>query len=322
MSKPTHVPVMLDRVVALLAPAVDRPGATFLDATLGLGGHTEAVLERCPHARVIGVDRDQHALDLAGERLADHRERLTLVHAVYDEIPSVLDELGLRSVDGILFDLGVSSMQLDVRERGFAYAEDAPLDMRMDDSGGQTAADVLNTYSAADLTRILRTYGEEKFARAIARAIVRVRETEPFTGSARLVQLLRDTIPAPARRTGGHPAKRTFQALRIEVNDELGVLLRAIPAAIESIAVGGRIVVMSYHSLEDRLVKQAFTAGTTSHLPPDLPIVPEGHEPPLRSLTRGAEKASADEIAQNPRAASVRLRAVERVNTNRGDHAA
>ena len=181
---------------------------------------------------------------------------------------------------------------------------------------------MLNSYPAADLARILRTYGEEKFARQIARAIVRARETEPFTGSARLVELLRDTIPAPARRTGGHPAKRTFQALRIEVNDELGVLRRAIPAAIDSIGVGGRVVVMSYHSLEDRLVKQAFAAGTTSTVPPDLPVVPAGHEPPLRNLTRGAEKASADEIAQNPRAASVRLRAVERVNTNRGDTAA
>jgi 16S rRNA (cytosine1402-N4)-methyltransferase len=322
MSNPTHVPVLLDRVVALLAPALDRPGATFLDATLGLGGHTEAVLRHCPEAHVVGVDRDPHALDLAGERLEDYRGRITLVHAVYDEIPEVLTELGLDSVDGILFDLGVSSMQLDVRERGFAYAEDAPLDMRMDDSEGPTAADILNTYPAAELARILRSYGEEKFARQIARAIVKAREDEPFTRSARLVDLLRDTIPAPARRTGGHPAKRTFQALRIEVNDELGVLRRAIPAAIEAIGVGGRVVAMSYHSLEDRLVKQAFAAGTDSRVPPDLPVVPAALEPPLRHLTRGAEKASAAETAENPRAASVRLRAVERINTNRGDTAA
>ena len=322
MSTPLHVPVLLDRVVALLAPALERPGATFLDATLGLGGHTEAVLERCPEAHVVGVDRDLHALELAGTRLAAYDGRVTLVHAVYDQIPDVLADLGLTAVEGILFDLGVSSMQLDVRERGFAYAEDAPLDMRMDDSEGPTAADVLNGYSAADLARVLRTYGEEKFAKPIARAIVKARETEPFTDSARLVELLRETIPAPARRTGGHPAKRTFQALRIEVNDELGVLRRAIPAAIASIGVGGRVVAMSYHSLEDRLVKQAFVAGTTSRVPHDLPVVPAGHEPPLRSLTRGAEKATAEEIAQNPRAASVRLRAVERVNTNRGDTAA
>jgi 16S rRNA (cytosine1402-N4)-methyltransferase len=322
MTTPSHVPVLLDRVVALVAPALERPGSVFVDATLGLGGHAEAVLDSCPAARLVGVDRDQHALDLAGVRLAPFEGRTTFVHAVYDEIPAVLDELGLESADGILFDLGVSSMQLDVRERGFAYAEDAPLDMRMDDTEGPTAADVLNTYPAAELARILRTYGEEKFAKPIARAIVKARETEPFTGSARLVQLLRDTIPAPARRTGGHPAKRTFQALRIEVNDELGVLRRAIPAAIDSIAVGGRVVVMSYHSLEDRLVKHAFAEGTTSKVPHDLPVVPAGHEPPLRSLTRGAEKASAEEIAQNPRAASVRLRAVARVNTNRGDTAA
>ncbi len=322
MPTPSHVPVMLDRVVALLAPALQRPGATFLDATLGLGGHTEAVLERCPEARVVGVDRDPHALELAGEWLAPHAERLTLVHAVYDEIPDVLDDLGLPSLDGVLFDLGVSSMQLDVRERGFAYAEDAPLDMRMDDTVGRTAADVLNTYEVGDLARVLSRYGEEKFARAIARAVVKARETEPFTRSARLVELLYDTIPAPARRTGGHPAKRTFQALRIEVNDELGVLERAIPAAVAATAVGGRVVSMAYHSLEDRLVKRVFSAGTTSSVPPDLPVVPAGLEPPLRSVTRGSEKATAEEITQNPRAASVRLRAVERVNTNRGDHAA
>ena len=316
MTTPTHVPVLLDRVVALVAPALARPGAVFVDATLGLGGHTEAVLDRCPDAQVVGVDRDQHALDRAAPRLAPFAGRTTLVHAVYDEIPQVLAELGIATADGILFDLGVSSMQLDLRDRGFAYAEDAPLDMRMDDSDGPTAADVLNTYPAADLARILRTYGEEKFSRQIARAIVKARESEPFTRSARLVDLLRDTIPAPARRTGGHPAKRTFQALRIEVNDELGVLRRAIPAAISSLGVGGRVVVMSYHSLEDRLVKQAFAAGTVSRVPHDLPVVPEGFEPPLRNLTRGAEKASAEEIAQNPRAASVRLRAVERVNTN------
>jgi 16S rRNA (cytosine1402-N4)-methyltransferase len=319
MPTPTHVPVLLDRVVALVAPALERPGAVFVDATLGLGGHSQAVLDRCPQAHVVGVDRDFHALELAGERLAAYEGRTTLVHAVYDEIPEVLAELGIASADGILFDLGVSSMQLDVRARGFAYAEDAPLDMRMDDSEGPTAADVLNTYPAAELARILRTYGEEKFARQIARAIVKAREVEPFSDSARLVDLLRETIPAPARRTGGHPAKRTFQALRIEVNDELGVLRRAIPAAIASIGVGGRVVAMSYHSLEDRLVKQAFAEGTTSRVPHDLPVVPAGYEPPLRPLTRGAEKASAAEIEQNPRAASVRLRAVERLNTNRPD---
>ncbi len=314
--RPQHVPVMLDRVVALLAPALDHPGAVLVDATLGLGGHAEALLERCPRARLIGLDRDENALGLAQERLAAHTARLRLVHAVYDQLPEVLAEAGLDAAHGILFDLGVSSMQLDKVARGFSYREDAPLDMRMDDSAGPTAADVLNQYSAEELTRVLRTYGEERYAARIARAVVRAREVQPFTGSARLVELLRETIPAPARRTGGHPAKRTFQALRIEVNDELGILRRALPAAIETLAVGGRLVVMSYHSLEDRMVKKAFARGTTSAVPPDLPVVPSGSEPPLRSLTRGAEKASAEEVAQNSRAASVRLRAVERVNTN------
>ena len=317
MPNPSHVPVLLDRVVALVAPALERPGAVLVDATLGLGGHTEAVLERCPRARVIGVDRDQHALDRAGARLAPYGERITLVHAVYDEIPAILAEQGLDSVNGVLFDLGVSSMQLDVRERGFAYAEDAPLDMRMDDTEGQTAADVLNGYDERDLSRLLRTWGEEKFARQIARAVVRERQKERFDRSARLVELIRDTIPAPARRTGGHPAKRTFQALRIEVNDELGALRRAVPAAIDSIGIGGRVVVMSYHSLEDRIVKQAFTERTRSMVPVDLPVVPEGYEPALRLLTRGSERASATETAENPRAASVRLRAVERVRADR-----
>lgn len=313
MTAPRHVPVLLDRVVSLVAPALDSPGAVLVDATLGLGGHSEAILAACPQARVVGIDRDRNALQLAGDRLATYGDRFTGVHAVYDEIPGVLSELGLDEVGAVLFDLGVSSMQLDVRERGFAYAEDAPLDMRMNDAEGPTAADVLNGYPVGDLTRILREYGEEKFASKIARAIVREREKEPFTNSARLVELLYAEIPAPARRTGGHPAKRTFQALRIEVNDELDVLRRAMPAAIEAIGVGGRVVVEAYHSLEDRIVKQAFTAATKTDVPPDMPFVPEGHEPALRLVTRGAEKADEQEIAANPRAASVRLRAIERI---------
>ena len=318
MAGPAHVPVLLDRVVALLAPSLEHEGAVMVDATLGLGGHTEAVLTSCGLARVVGIDRDPAALELAGERLAPYGDRFTGVHAVYDELPDVLADLGLDAVDAVLFDLGVSSMQLDVRERGFAYAEDAPLDMRMDDTTGPTAADVLNTYSAQELTRVLREYGEERYASKIAAAIVRQRERAPFTTSARLVELLYDEIPAPARRTGGHPAKRTFQALRMEVNDELAVLRRAIPAAIDAIRVGGRVVVESYHSLEDRLVKQAFAAVTRSTAPPDLPVVPEDLQPAYRLLTRGAEQAGLDEIAHNPRAASVRLRAVERIKNTRG----
>jgi 16S rRNA (cytosine1402-N4)-methyltransferase len=325
VTSPRHVPVLLDRVVALLAPALEAaPGAdhppVLLDCTLGLGGHCEAVLQRLPGCRVVGVDRDPQALALAGERLAPFGDRFVGVHAVYDELPGVLDDLGLGRAGGVaavLFDLGVSSMQLDVAERGFAYREDAPLDMRMDGSAGLTAADVLNSYSAAELTRVLRDFGEERFARKIAAAVVREREREPFSTSGRLVELLYAEIPAPARRTGGHPAKRTFQALRMEVNDELAVLRRALPASLEAVGVGGRVVVESYHSLEDRLVKQAFAEVTRSTVPEDLPFVPEGQEPPFRAVTRGAEKASASEVEANPRAASVRLRAVERTAPTR-----
>jgi 16S rRNA (cytosine1402-N4)-methyltransferase len=276
------------------------------------------VLTRCELARVVGIDRDPEALRLAGERLVPFGDRFRGVHATYDEIPDVLAELGLDHADGVLFDLGVSSLQLDVADRGFAYREDAPLDMRMDPTSGQTAADVLNTYPRAELTRVLREYGEERFAPRIAAAVVRDRDREPFTTSARLVELLYRQIPAPARRTGGHPAKRTFQALRMEVNDELGGLRRAVPAAIDVLAVGGRAVVESYHSLEDRLVKRAFAAVTTIDVPPDLPFVPEDRQPALRLVTRGAERADDAEIAANPRAASVRLRAVERVRPPMG----
>ncbi len=313
MASPSHVPVLLDRVVALLQPALDHEGAVLVDATLGLGGHSEAVLTRFALPRVVGFDRDPEALRLAGERLSAFGDRFTPVHATFDRIPDALVDLGLDHADGVLFDLGVSSMQLDVTDRGFAYREDAPLDMRMDPTGGPTAADILNTYPQAELTRVLREYGEERFAPRISAAVVRERATEPFTTSARLVELLYRSIPAAARRTGGHPAKRTFQALRMEVNDELGVLRRAVPAAIDSLAVGGRVVVESYHSLEDRLVKQAFTAATRLDVPLDLPFVPPDREPALRLVTRGAERADADEIEANPRAASVRLRAVERI---------
>ncbi|GAA3521304.1 16S rRNA (cytosine(1402)-N(4))-methyltransferase RsmH [Nocardioides daeguensis] len=316
MSGPRHVPVLLDRVVSLLAPALDHEGAVLVDCTLGLGGHSEAVLERCPQARVIGIDRDPRALAMSRERLAPYGDRFVGVQAVYDEIADVVADQGLDEVAGVLFDLGVSSMQLDLPERGFAYAVDAPLDMRMGDTG-PTAADVLNTYSAADLARVLREYGEEKMARRIADAVVRERQVEPFTSSARLVELLYQVIPAPARRTGGHPAKRTFQALRMEVNDELRVLERAMPAAVEVIGVGGRVVVESYHSLEDRLVKRTFAAATRLDVPEDLPFVPEGAEPSYRLVTRGAEQATPAEVEENPRAASVRLRAIERI---RADH--
>jgi 16S rRNA (cytosine1402-N4)-methyltransferase len=310
---PVHVPVMLQRCLDVLAPALAEPGAVVVDATLGLGGHSEALLGTFPAARLIALDRDPDALDLAGKRLADHGDRATLVHAVYDELPAVLDRLGVPKVQGVLFDLGVSSMQLDETDRGFAYSRDAPLDMRMDQSTGISAAEVLNTYPPGELVRVLRTYGEEKFARKIVDAVVRERDKEPFTGSARLVELIREALPQAAKRTGGNPAKRTFQALRIEVNAEIPVLERAIPGAVGTLAVGGRIAVLSYHSLEDRLVKQVFAAGAASTAPHGLPVVPERYQPRLKLLTRGAEQPTEQEVAENSRAAPARLRAAQRV---------
>jgi 16S rRNA (cytosine1402-N4)-methyltransferase len=311
MTQPLHVPVLLERVIALVAPALDHEGAVMIDATVGLGGHSEGVLTRCPHAHVIGIDRDPRALELAHARLARFGDRFSTAHAVYDEIPRVLEGHGHDRVDAVLFDLGVSSMQLDEPGRGFAYAADAPLDMRMDPSQRLTAADVVSTYSGEELTRVLREYGEERFASRIARSILEARRKGPIATSSELVDLVRASIPAAARRKGGHPAKRTFQALRIEVNDELGSLRRALPAAIDALAVGGRLVVMAYQSLEDRIVKTELARRSRSDVPPDLPVVPAGHEPELRLLTRGAETAD-DEVA-NPRAASVRMRAAERV---------
>ncbi len=310
--EPAHLPVLLDRCVALLAPALTGPDTVVVDCTLGLGGHAEALLASTP-ARLVGLDRDPEALRRSRIRLSSYDDRCTLVHAVYDQLPHVLAELRLARVQGLLFDLGVSSLQLDEADRGFAYAQDAPLDMRMDQSRGRTAAEVVNGYDGAALARLLREYGDERFAGRIADAVVRERRREPFTGTARLAELVRTAIPAATRRTGGHPAKRTFQALRIEVNDELGALRRALPAALAALAVGGRIVVLSYQSLEDRIVKAELVTRATSDVPVDLPFVPDGSAPELRLLVRGAEKAAAEEVAANSRAASVRLRAAERV---------
>jgi 16S rRNA (cytosine1402-N4)-methyltransferase len=308
-----HVPVLLDRVLELLDPAASGDGAVVVDATLGLGGHTEALLERHPGLRMIGIDRDPEALARSAQRLSAHADRVQLVHGVYDTLPEVLEAAGVDRVDGVLFDLGVSSMQLDADDRGFSYSRDTALDMRMDPTRGLTAAEVVNTYAARDLAHVLSRYGEERFAKRIADAIVRERASQPLTSSARLAELVRDAVPAATRRTGGHPAKRTFQALRIEVNDELGALERALPAAITALRVGGRLVVLAYQSLEDRIVKRTLAAGTSVTAPADLPVVPESAQPRLRLLTRGAEQASETEIEENPRAASVRLRAVERI---------
>lgn len=311
-----HVPVLLDRVLELLAPALEKDSAVMVDATVGLGGHADALLSAHPTLTLVGLDRDPHALARSGERLARHGDRVRLVHAVYDELPDVLTGLGFApvgSVDGVLMDLGVSSMQLDVAERGFAYAKDAPLDMRMDQTAELTAAEVLNTYPAAELTRVLRDYGEERFARRIANAVVTARASEPFDSSGRLVALLYDAVPAASRRTGGHPAKRTFQALRIEVNGELDALRRALPSALGALRVGGRIVVEAYQSLEDRLVKRQLAELAKSRTPQGVPVELPGHGPQLRLLTRGAEQAGEQETEHNPRAASVRLRAAERI---------
>lgn len=315
---PVHVPVRLERADELLGPALDSTGGTrvMIDATLGLGGHAEHFLRTYPHLHLIGLDRDPDALELAGARLAPFADRITLVHTTYDGIAEALDEAGLPAVDSvhaILFDLGVSSMQLDESDRGFAYSIDAPLDMRMNPTVGITAADVLNTYSHGDIARVLSTYGEERFAGKIASAVLRRRGHTPFTTSGPLVELLYAAIPAATRRTGGHPAKRTFQALRIEVNGELESLKAAVPAGLDALAVGGRVVFMSYQSLEDRVVKQELAPRIKSRSPEGLPVELPGMGPEFRLLTRGAERASDAEIDVNPRSAPVRLRAAERI---------
>ncbi|HEX9067069.1 MAG TPA: 16S rRNA (cytosine(1402)-N(4))-methyltransferase RsmH [Streptosporangiaceae bacterium] len=308
-----HVPVMLGRVRELLAPALSPAGAVLVDATLGRAGHTRALLRDHPGLRVIGIDADQSAIEESRELLAADLGRVTLVRAVYDQLPQILAELGQRDVQGVLFDLGVSSPQLDDAARGFSYAQDAPLDMRMDTSAELTAAEVVNTYPPARLTRVLAEYGEERFARRIASAIAAERAREPITSTLRLAEIVKTAIPAAARRTGGNPSKRTFQALRIEVNDELGALRRAVPAAMDTVAVGGRVVVLSYHSLEDRIVKRTFSQRSTDTTPPGLPVPLPSARPQFRLITSGAERPDDAEQAANPRSASARLRAAERV---------
>ena len=310
-----HVPVMCTRIVELLSVPLQTPGAVYVDCTLGLGGHAEAILAACPEAGLIGIDRDRHALDAAAARLAPFGDRVSLFQARYDELPEVLAEAGCPRVQAILADLGLSSMQIDRTERGFAYRTDAPLDMRMDDTQQLTAADLLNTASTGELTSILRRFGEERFADRIARRIVAERDAEPFSGSARLVRVIEQAIPAAARAAGGgHPAKRSFQALRIAVNDELSALAGLLPAAIDALAPGGRLAVLAYHSGEDRLVKNALREAATDRAPRGLPQVPAALRARLVLLTRGAERPDSDEVQINPRAASARLRAGERID--------
>ncbi|MBI5161918.1 MAG: 16S rRNA (cytosine(1402)-N(4))-methyltransferase RsmH [Micrococcales bacterium] len=310
----SHIPVLLARCVELLAPALERDGAVLVDATLGLGGHAESFLHRFPRLAFVGIDRDPAALARAGERLAPFGDRVHLVHAPYDALPDALASLRIAAVSGVLFDLGVSSMQLDDAERGFAYAQDAPLDMRMNPTVGITAEQVLAEYSEEELRRIFHEYGEERLAPRFARRIVERRATAPLTRSGQLVELIAAATPAAAQRTG-HPAKRVFQALRIEVNQELGGVAAAIPAALEALEPGGRIVVLAYHSLEDRIVKRALHAVTVSTAPRGLPVELPEHRPGFRLLVRGAEQAGDAERETNPRAASVRLRAAERLPT-------
>jgi 16S rRNA (cytosine1402-N4)-methyltransferase len=307
-----HTPVMLERCIELLAPVLDRDGAVLVDATLGLGGHAEAFLRRFPRLTFVGLDRDPQALELAAERLAPFSDRIHLVHAVYDEIAAVVARLGYPGVAGILFDLGVSSMQLDRVDRGFAYSRDAPLDMRMDPTSGLTAARVIAEYDEFALRRIFHEFGEEKLAGRYARRIVERRAVAPIETSAQLVEIISAATPAAVQRAG-HPAKRVFQALRIEVNAELEVLERAIPAALDALDVGGRIVVLAYQSLEDRIVKRELQARSSSTAPRGLPVELPEHSPELRLLVRGAELASDAEKERNPRSAPVRLRAAERL---------
>lgn len=309
-----HIPVALDRCIALLSPAIESStNPVVIDATLGMGGHTRALLLKYPQLKIIALDRDLKAIEVATTNLSDVSNRVVIVHAVYDELALVLEKLGISEVDGILFDLGVSSMQLDQAERGFAYSQDAPLDMRMDQSSGPTALDILNTYTYGELVRVIRNYGEEKFATKIADNIIKAREAGTLRTTKDLAEIVKNSIPAPARRTGGNPAKRTFQALRIEVNQELAVLERALPQAIKSIRIGGRLIVMSYQSLEDKIVKKALSEVVASHSPLGLPFDLPNSAASYKLVINGSEGATVAEVEINARAQSMRLRALERV---------
>ena len=314
LTAPAHQPVMLDRVAELLRP---RSGGVYLDATLGLGGHAGRLLEAsAPDGRVIGLDRDPAALALARQRLAWAGDRLTAVAASFADLAEVADRLGLAAVDGVVYDLGVSSLQLDEPDRGFSYRADAPLDMRMDPTTGITAAEVLATYPRAELARVLREYGEERFAGRIARFVDEARRRAPISTTGQLVELVKAAVPAAARRTGPHPARRAFQALRIEVNHELDALEASLPQAIELLAPGGRLVVLAYHSLEDRIVKRALAdaGGRPVQGPPRLPVdLPAARPASVAVLTRRPETPTPAEVAANPRAESAKLRAAEKL---------
>jgi len=309
-----HIPVALDQCVDLLSPAlVNKSKPYLLDATLGLAGHAKVMLERFPNLHLIGIDRDQSAIKLAQANLAQYADRITIVNTTFDQIDLALSTASVTQVDGILFDLGVSSMQLDQAERGFSYSQSAPLDMRMDQNSSLTAAVVLNTYSHGALAKIIQNYGEEKFASKIAENIIKARTQGELKTTKDLAEIVKNSIPAAARRTGGNPAKRTFQALRIEVNQELAILERAIPAALSALSIGGRLVVMSYQSLEDRIVKRFFTQVSAAKTPRGLPMDLPNSAAHYRLLVSGSESSAESEQISNPRSQSMRLRAIERV---------
>ncbi|WP_375169325.1 16S rRNA (cytosine(1402)-N(4))-methyltransferase RsmH [Gardnerella vaginalis] len=307
-----HAPVLLQDCVDLVTPALQHKDAVVVDCTLGLAGHATAFLKAAPFATLIGIDRDSEALSLATERMRNEglENRFIPAHAAFDEIDSVLSAHNIDKIDAAFMDLGLSSLQIDEADRGFSYSHDTALDMRMDTTQSTTAATILATYDARALTKIFREYGEERFASLIARRIVETREDKPLLTSGQLVRLVDDVIPK-AHRATGNPAKRVFQALRIEVNGELDKLQRTLPKIALHLREHGRLVVESYHSLEDTTVKRFMNKGLTVDVPANMPVIPEDAQPFFKSLTRGAMKASKEEIEHNTRSSSVRLRAVE-----------
>ena len=307
-----HEPVLAGTVVDFLLPALEC-GGVVVDATFGRGGHARALLQAAPEAELVGIDRDPQALDEGLANVAAYEDRVRLVRDGFENIASVLERLGIAAIRGVLFDLGVSSPQLDEAPRGFSFRNDGPLDMRMDPSQELSAATVVNDYPERELARVIRTFGEERFAARVARAIVHNR---PVERTGELAELVKQAIPAATRRTGGHPARRTFQAIRIEVNRELEALERALPDALDALETGGRVAIISYHSLEDRIVKRTFTeAANGCTCPPDFPVCVCGAEAAIRILTRRPVRPPAEEAESNPRAGSARLRVAERLST-------
>lgn len=311
MDKPKHISVLLDECIENLNI---KPDGVYVDGTLGLGGHSEQILKRLTTGRLIGIDRDETAIQRTGERLAAYADKMTLVHGNFCDVVQILDELGIDGVDGMLFDLGVSSPQLDESERGFSYMNDAPLDMRMDNTSALTAWNVVNEWPEDELVRILRDYGEERFARRIASRIVERRADKPIETTLELVDIIKSAMPAAALREKQHPAKRSFQAIRIAVNDELGAVERMMQAAVDRLNPGGRLAVITFHSLEDRIVKNAMNeAAQGCTCPKEFPVCVCGKTPRVRILSRKPILSTAQELAENPRARSAKLRVAEKI---------